>query len=63
VDKPSNIGGEKLLDVKEGSDVSCNLLFLRESAEYLESRDALFCPGVSEVSAPLKKDLEREKTE
>ena len=44
-----------MLNVKESNDVSCNLLFLRESAEYLESRDALFCPGVSEFSASLKR--------
>ena len=63
MDKPSNIGVEKLLNVKESNDVSCNLLFLRESAEYLESRDALFCPDVSEDFRVAKKDLEREKTE
>ena len=62
LDKPSKRPVEDLLNIKENSNVSCNLLAIRKLPEYLESTDALFCSGVSELPAMFEKDLKGDKT-
>ena len=58
LDKPSkHMVGANLLNIEIQSDVSCNLLSIRELFECLKSSDALFCSDVSDLLPCLRKNL------
>jgi len=52
---------ENLLNIKEKSDVLCNLLSNRESLKCLESKVVVFRSSVSRLPTKIRREIEEEK--